>query len=381
MQWIAGTADSLTALQWLAPLIERQATLPALSGVTITADPATRSITWTVAGFHHGAQWRQSADIITPGTITVPLQALLDWIRRIPADKWQAETGEATRDLPAPLRLRTARSRVTLHSFGDDRLPMPDPATGLTWTLDVATMSAIARTCGIAVDAKAMNPTITQLHVRWDDRGMQWQATDGRRLARVRLPYPNPHATAYDALIPPAFLRHLSTLPDSTPPVTWTGNPQRVTVTGPDWTFTTQLTPGVFPSLDAVLTPPTITTLTGDRRILQGTLERALLMQEHFDQLPIVRWQLDPDTGLTVTSHDPTVGSLYEVFDATDCPITGERLTLTFNPHYLLAALRALPTDQVHLAFSGASSAVVVTDCDDPAYIHAILPIRTTAAA
>lgn len=135
---------------------------------------------------------------------------------------------------------------------------------------------------------------------------------------------------------------------------------------------------GNYPEVDRLVPENPTTKLNIDRSELLGAIERASLTAHSMQNL-VVNLTLDPEKN-TATLACPTTDSGNASADEKLIinEMTGEALKISFNPDYMTDALKAFPSDQVLISFSGNLRPMLIENPKDTtSFKHILTPIRT----
>ena len=103
-------------------------------------------------------------------------------------------------------------------------------------------------------------------------------------------------------------------------------------------------------------------------------LERAKLMANESNKSTMVKFDIG-NNSVTITS-DSQKGNVY---DEMAMEVEGKDLSIAFNTHYFIEALKAIEDDKVAITFSNAMSPCIIRPVNEGNYEYLILPLRKTA--
>src|SRR5699024_11693219 len=90
----------------------------------------------------------------------------------------------------------------------------------------------------------------------------------------------------------------------------------------------------------------------------------------------VVRYtKLERNTAIQISINSQEIGHVEEEM-AVDS-ISGEELIISFSSKYMMDALKAIESDEVKIAFTGAMRPFVLRPANDEPIIQLILPVRT----
>ena len=140
--------------------------------------------------------------------------------------------------------------------------------------------------------------------------------------------------------------------------------------------FYTRLLEGVYPDVDRLLPTESTTSVQFAVSDLMQTLSRASLLT-HANRTNAVQMTLNvADQTVLVSGNSPEAGKIEEEVGFSS--LTGRDLTISFNPDYMAAALRASVTDSVIINFTESLRPFTVVPNDQSVeFVQLITPIRT----
>lgn len=114
------------------------------------------------------------------------------------------------------------------------------------------------------------------------------------------------------------------------------------------------------------------TILIADRNDLIQAIERATIISMDMRKNPV---KLKMENNRLFITSNTEIGTTYEEMQV---ELDGSDLVISFNPRYLLEALKAIDDERVKLQFSTALSPLVITSIEaGSSYLYLILPLRT----
>jgi DNA polymerase-3 subunit beta len=222
--------------------------------------------------------------------------------------------------------------------------------------------------------------------LRLDDDGLECAATDGHRLAVLRLANitESPPATAVEPVegepfavtVPARSLRELERILSgrgSQEPLSLFCERGQVVVLSADQVLTSRSLDGTYPNYRQLIPPSFQRRLVLDRRAFIAALERvAVLADQHTN---VVKISADPAAGTaTIQADAQDVGSGSESLAAT---IEGDAIEIAFNVRYLLDGLKAMGSDQVVLQCNAPTTPAVLAPVGaDEAFTYLVMPVQ-----
>ncbi|MEO1182390.1 MAG: DNA polymerase III subunit beta, partial [Cyanobacteria bacterium J06636_28] len=136
--------------------------------------------------------------------------------------------------------------------------------------------------------------------------------------------------------------------------------------------ITTRLLEGAYPNYRQLIPPKFERQLTVDRKQLMAALERIGVLADQRNN--IVKLSIS-GTGqtLALSVEAQEVGSGREEMSA---QVTGDDLDIAFNVRYLLEGLRALPSSEIQLQCSSATSPAILTPVSGLQMTYLVMPVQ-----
>ena len=108
------------------------------------------------------------------------------------------------------------------------------------------------------------------------------------------------------------------------------------------------------------------------REILSSIDRASLLTQSGKNN--VVKLVAD-DQKLEITANTPEVGNATETVEVSE--FSGDPLKISFNAKFMMDALRAVDSEQIRVAFTGAMAPFIIQPTDNDSLLYLILPVRT----
>jgi len=294
------------------------------------------------------------------------------------------ETAALLRELSDPtVTLETTEQRTRIEAgggsfvlLGDDPEQYPQeapPGADKRVSVPSARMLRMVQETVFAAAREETRYAINGVLMELQDGCLRLVATDGRRLS---LSYQNLEGgkTTFRAVVP---LRVLATLqraiPDGSKDDLQVGvadNGKQIRFTFGRVVLDSQLLESRFPDYEGVIPKAAETSVAMNRPLLESCLRRASILTS--DDLRMVRFQVD-DSTLKITAESTHRGRA-EV--AMDVKVKGAGGGISFNPDYILEALRQSEQEEIRLDMSDDSMPAKFTLGESFTYV--VMPISGT---
>jgi DNA polymerase-3 subunit beta len=264
----------------------------------------------------------------------------------------------------------------------DDYPDLPLVQTGTPIRLDAEALVRGLRATLFASSGDEAKQLLTGVHLQVDSEGLECAATDGHRLAVLRLP----HALAQDGVgqgsepfavtVPARSLRELERLlagRASGEPLSLFCERGQVVVLSADQVLTSRSLDGTYPNYRQLLPPTFQRRIVLQRRGFVAALERVAVLADQYNN--VVKLSADPVAGKVMIRADAQdVGSGSEALAA---EIEGEDLEIAFNVRYLLDGLKAMAAERVALQANAPTTPAVLVPVDgEETFTYLVMPVQ-----
>ncbi len=272
--------------------------------------------------------------------------------------------------------LTSGKSEITLKGKDVDLYPrLQEVATESPLVLETKLLKSIIAETAFAASLQESRPILTGVHmVLSNHKEYKAVATDSHRMSQRKITLENV-ASDFDVVIPSKSLREFSAVfTDDVEKVEVFFSASQILFRSEHISFFTRLLEGNYPDTDRLLTSNFETEVVFTTASLRSAMERAHLIS-NATQNGTVKLEI---LGNSVSAHvnSPEVGKVNEELDTLS--ISGNDLTISFNPTYLIEALKALKSETVVVRFISPVRPFTLTPGDDSEnFIQLITPVRT----
>ena len=389
-------ADALSAVN---RAISTRTNLPILLNVLLEAGAG--GLTLTATNLEIGIRKTVPSEVAAPWAITVPARLLLDFVACLPDAPLTMEVngpgGKA--DI---LLLQCGPFDTTIRGIAADEFPPgPQAEGGSRLTVPLSDLLAAVEQTEHAASTDEARPVLTGEYLSVEGTTLTLAATDGHRLAEVRLVLAAPAGSdigvaedlARDGakLIVPA--RALAELPRTfkgeTAPVEVIISEARNQVFFRCGTseVAARLIDGQYPNYEQVIPLSHTTSVRLPKRALLDAIkgvavfarDSAGALRLTVESLPISDDPSHPKAG-TVQLR----GATAEVGDSNvevDALVTGADVVVAVSARYLADAVAAIPGDEVEIRLAGPLTPILVVEAyqEDPPCRQVVMPVRVAS--
>ena len=272
--------------------------------------------------------------------------------------------------------LTSGKSEITLKGKDVDLYPrLQEMATENPLVLETKLLKSIIAETAFAASLQESRPILTGVHmVLSDHKDFKAVATDSHRMSQRKLTLENT-SNDFNVVIPSKSLREFAAVfTDDIETVEVFFSDSQMLFRSDYISFYTRLLEGNYPDTDRLLTNTFETEVTFNTNALRSAMERAHLIS-NATQNGTVKLEI-ANNSVSAHVNSPEVGKVNEELDTIDQ--SGNDLTISFNPTYLIEALKALKSETVVIRFISSVRPFTLMPGDDAEnFIQLITPVRT----
>ena len=272
--------------------------------------------------------------------------------------------------------LTSDKSEITLKGKDADQYPrIQEISASSPLVLETSVLKNIINETAFAASTQESRPILTGVHfVLTENKNLKTVATDSHRMSQKKIVLEK-NGDNFDVVIPSRSLREFSAVfTDNieTVEIYFTNN--QLLFRSENISFYTRLLEGNYPDTDRLIPTEFTSIVTFDKNNLRYAMERARLLSNATQNGTV---KLEIINGV-VSAHvnSPEVGRVNEEIDTES--ISGQDLTISFNPTYLIDSLKAINSEKVTISFISAVRPFTLIPSDDTEnFIQLITPVRT----
>ena len=272
--------------------------------------------------------------------------------------------------------LTSGKSEITLKGKDADQYPrIQEVPTTNPLLLETKLLKNLINETAFAASLQESRPILTGVHfVLTDHKHLKTVATDSHRLSQKKITLEK-NGDNFDVVIPSRSLREFTAVfSDEIETVEVFFANHQILFRSENISFYTRLLEGNYPDTDRLIPTDFSTVVTFEISSLRATMERSRLLS-NATQNGTVKLEI---TGGVVSAHvnSPEVGRVNEEIDVEN--VSGEDLTISFNPTYLIEALKAVDSEKVTISFiSAVRPFTLIPSEKEEDFIQLITPVRT----
>jgi DNA polymerase III subunit beta len=362
------TRDNLQqGLAAVGASIPTRTTLPVLSNILI--EVGTDSVAMSGTDLDIAVSVTVPAEVDEPGSLTVPAKKLQELARELPEHPVRLSTrGDR-------LELTCGRATFRLNGMPRDEFPtFPAVDFAKSWKIQGRILQELIRQTSFAVSTEESRPILNGVLWQLAESEMRMVATNGHRLARMRVPSTSADAPKADLIVPPKALAQVERLFSGDDEIEVARSENHIGFRKDGTQVYTRLIEGPYPNYEQVIPKDNDKVAVADRNQLIQVLRRMAVVAS--DQTHRVRLGFTTNT-VRFAVETPDLGEAHEDLEV---EYDGEPLDIGFNASYLLEVLRYMPTDEIKLTFRAPERAATIEPSAGadgaPDYLCLVMPLR-----
>jgi DNA polymerase-3 subunit beta len=347
--------------------VPAKTTLPVLSNLLV--ETTERGIRFSATDLDIAVSTEVSADVQTPGAITIPAKKLSEIARELPPSPVKISASGEQR-----VTIECGRSKFKLLGLPRDEFPtFPTVRFNDSWRVKSGELQKLISHVAFAVSTEESRPILNGVLWELREDRMRMVATNGHRLSKMELPVEASSAPPGDLIVPPKALEQIKRLFPAEEELEIARGENHLGFRSPFTSVFTRLVEGPYPNYEQVIPKDNDRFCLCDKAALTSALKRMSVIAS--DQTHRIKMSFN--TGMLKFSV--TTPDLGEASDELPVNYNGDQLDIGFNATYLLEILRYMPTEQVRLTFKAPERAATIEPegWDDPAkYLCLVMPLR-----
>ncbi|TWT11092.1 DNA polymerase III subunit beta [Streptococcus sp. sy004] len=336
-------------------------------GITLTGSNGQISIE------HFISQDNQNSGLLisSPGSILLEANFFINIISSLPDVTLDLEEIEHHQVV-----IRSGKSEITLKGKDVDQYPrLQEMTTQNPLVFNTKLLKNLILETAFAASTQESRPILTGVHfVLQNETDFKAVATDSHRMSQRQLNL-DKAGDHFDVVLPSKSLRELSAVfTDDIETVEVFFSTNQMLFRSENISFYTRLLEGAYPDTDRLLVSSFETEMVCQVASLRSAMERAFLVS-NASQNGTVKLEIKQGQ---VTAHvnSPEVGKVNEQIETEE--LAGNDLTISFNPTYLIEALKALKSETVRIRFISPVRPFTLTPGDaSENFVQLITPVRT----
>jgi DNA polymerase III subunit beta len=367
MELVVRKNDLLKELSLLQGIVERKNTIPILANVLL--DASKDHVSMLATDLDVGLRCQSEASVTKPGTLTLPAKKLFEIVAALPETEIRISEDKGGKSVT----VSADRFESRMQTLAASEFPTPPNDAGTTQaTLPGAALKRMIQHTRFAITSEDTRYFLNGAQLVLQPESMSMVATDGHRLAFVRV-YASPGtATPGEVLLPRKTLNEIARLIDGADAIEFSQGENHLFFRAGTRLLISRKIDANFPAYERVIPKNNDKRIEFDRDRLAAAVRRVRLLSN--ERSKAVKFVIGKDQ-VEITSSTPEVGEAHEVLPV---EYSGTGLQICFNADYVDNFLSVVETEGVELEFKDEMSQAVMKPigADGYDYTYVIMPMR-----
>ncbi|MFA5421367.1 MAG: DNA polymerase III subunit beta [Bacilli bacterium] len=300
------------------------------------------------------------------GATLVASKIITEIARRMEGEELAIEVVDET-----IVKIDDGKSSFKLNSIRADEYPEVDlEPTGVVFELPCQDFAKLVDQTAFAASNKEQRPILTAVNLEASSGKLIATATDSARLARKEISVDD--VVSFSSNVPARTLVEITKMFESAHKVTLAVSDKKILFSFDNTLVSSRLINGEYPNTKNIIPKTFNYFLEVNSQELISAMERASLLSVEREN--VVKLSMTEDA-LEVASKSAQVGSANEKISTFQ--FSGDRLEMSFNSEYVIAAIRAVKAEDVTVAFIGEMKPFVIKNSKDDSVVQLVTPVRT----
>ena len=300
------------------------------------------------------------------GSTLIKAKLITDIVRKVDSDEITLDVIDST-----IATISNNRSEFRLNCVKvDEYLDLDLEANGTQLTMSVADFNTLVNQTAFAASLKEQRPILTALNLEARDGLLIATATDSARMARKTINIPE--GIEFLANVPAKMMVEVNHLLEGKESLDIAFSDKKALFTIGTTIVATRLIAGDYPNTKNIVPRVTNYSLQVEANDLMKAIERANILS--IDRENVVDLTMSEE-GVEISAKSSQVGSAVEKID--NCRYVGQNLKVSFNSEFVIAAVKALGSQDVTFAFVGEMKPFIVENASDDSVVQVVTPVRT----
>jgi DNA polymerase-3 subunit beta len=367
MELVVRKNDLVKELSLLQGIVERKNTIPILANVLL--DARDEAVSLLATDLDVGLRSRSPAVVSRPGVITLPAKKLFEIVNALPDTEIRIEEDKGGKSVT--VAADRFESRIQTLPAGEFPTP-PDDAGAVLATLPAAALKRMIAQTRFAITSEDTRYFLNGAQLVLEPEAMSMVATDGHRLAYVRVRQSPGDAARTEVLLPRKTLNEIARLIDGVESIEFSQGENHLFFRAGERLLISRKIDANFPAYERVIPKTNDKHIDFDRDRLAAAIRRVRLLSN--ERSKAVKFAIANDQ-VEITSSTPDIGEAHEVLPV---DYAGAGMQICFNADYVDNFLTVVETEQVQLEFKDEMSQAVMKPigAEGYDYTYVIMPMR-----
>ena len=365
MKFSVAKESIIRGLQMMQSVINPHPANPIIKNVAIQAKQG--SLTLMATDTNVSMSCKVEAKVTEEGATTFDARRLFSIVRELPQNEVEVDVND--KDIA---EMRCGASYYKLYGFGFDDFPaipvLDKNGEGVvSYSIKQADLREMLKKTAYASSEDDSRQILNGVLLSFKNKELTVVATDGRRLALIKQELETPTEKQLDVVVPTKAVGELLKLLKDQGNLTVSATDKFMCFDMDDVVVISKLIEGTFPNYIQVIPQQNEQHIPIERESFLAALRRVSLIADATMSVKISFIK----NKMTLTTQSPEVG---EASETLPIKYAGKELSVTYNPNFLVEALKNLSSDEVYFELTDMLSPSVIK-CDIP-FLYVIMPLR-----
>ncbi|MCD8238061.1 MAG: DNA polymerase III subunit beta [Clostridiales bacterium] len=305
------------------------------------------------------------AEVIEEGRIALDGKFFSEVVRSAASPEITIETDEKF-----ITTIKSGKSEIKMAGRDPEVFPLlPEISDDFCYSIDAAVFKDMIKKTIFAAATENIKQTLTGENVEISDDSITLAAIDGYRIAVGDSSLIKGNNDTFSVIVPKSSLSKIGKLIADEEQIDMFFTENHMLVKFKDCFLLTSLIEGEFLKYKHFFTDDCKTKVVIKKDEILSCLDRVLLISKDIKKSP-VKVKIG-EGGIELTSISDVLGSMYEFID---CDVSGDELTIGFNPRYMQEIFKNIDSDEITLVFNSPLSPCIITG--EEGFKYLLLPLR-----
>lgn len=357
-------------LSHVQSIVERKNTIPILSNILLEAVDS--SLILSSTDMDISITESINCSVIEKGSVTVPAHTLYDIVRKIP----DGNEIEFISNDGGKFSIRSGKSKFSLSCLPKSDFPIIEiDKLSNEFSIESKALLKLLDKTRFAISSEETRYFLNGVYFHKKNYNnldyLCLVTTDGHRLAKIELPYPDGLIDIPGVIIPKKTINELcKLLADSSDETKINLDPNKIIFYIGNTVLISKLIDGNFPDYERVIPKNNTNIVSANKSIFCEAVDRVSTVTSEKSRAIKLRIL---DNIINMSSSDAENGTASEDISV---EYQGEEISIGFNAKYILEMINQLDDDKIMLKFNNSSSPMIASDSSNSNLQYILMPMR-----
>lgn len=364
LQIKVGKDAFLKAITTVFGAISSKSTLPILSNLLLQSN-GPDLIVLSGTDLELGIKTECPATVLLQGAITIPAKKIHEIVRELDSGEIEITVGKNN-----AVNIKTKKSFFKIMGLEPDDFPkLPEPTSEQSFEIESRTLKECLNLTAFATSKDETRYTLNGVLGVFKGKKARFVATDGKRLASIEKEIDLPTEIQLEVIIPGKTITEVVKIcSEESGKIKVSFAQNQIMFQIKETVLVSRLIEGRFPNYEQVIPKETKIKTSVNRQELLSCLKRVSLLTSQENQAVKIDFIKDK---LLISSRSPNLGEAKEEIPA---KITGDDLTIGFNPAYVIDVLKNLDDETITLSMTEPDKPGLIQN--EGGYLYVVMPMQ-----